>query len=125
MCAKKILLVDDDVFVLDAFSIYLKSKGYDVKVTTRGKEAFTIVRNEPYKVVILDINMPDLNGIDLCKMIRKENLDVYIISCSGASAYYDKDELEKVGFDVNLDKPMSFSVLQQAVDEAFKRVTSS
>ncbi len=48
-----------------------------MRTATRGKEALKILKSESFKVMILDITMPDMSGIDVCKKIREEKLDIY------------------------------------------------
>ncbi len=124
MRTRKILLVDDDIELLDALSILFESMDCDVRTTTSGKEALTILKNESYKVIFLDINMPEMNGIDLCKKIREKYLDVYIIACSGSGELFESEELNSIGFNDCLNKPMSLSILRKAVDIALKSFDS-
>ncbi|MDP3784953.1 MAG: response regulator [bacterium] len=72
---KKILIVDDDEFLLDMYALKFKESGFEVEVARGGEEALEKVRGglKP-EAVLLDIVMPTLDGFDVLKFIKKENL---------------------------------------------------
>ena len=71
MAKKRILLVDDEEELLDMMRIKLASWGYDVLTATGGKEAIRLVKTKVPDAVILDIKMPQLDGIETLRQIRK------------------------------------------------------
>lgn len=64
---KKILVVDDDPYILMSLEFLMKKNGYDVLVARNGTEAMAILREFLPDIVLLDIMMPDVNGYDICK----------------------------------------------------------
>ncbi len=70
--AKRILIVDDDELVLIALRELLKAEKYDVQTFSRGSEALKILDREDFDLLILDIVMPEMDGFELCKMIREK-----------------------------------------------------
>ena len=110
----KILLVDDEIELANMLKDYLKNEGFDVltKYTfTSGKESFD---NDVFNAVILDINLPDGSGLDLCKYIRSKT-DLPIILLSARSGEVDKIMGLGLGSDDYITKPFSASVLSARI----------
>ena len=74
-----ILLVDDEQDFLDPITFWLKTKGYGVRIASNGEEAIKLIEQEVPDIVLLDINMPVMNGIDTLKHIRKKHDDLPVI----------------------------------------------
>lgn len=70
--AKKILAVDDSKTMRDMVSFALKGAGYDVLLAEDGVDAINVLGGNPIDLVITDVNMPNMNGIDLVKKLRQE-----------------------------------------------------
>ena len=81
---KRILLTEDDSFIIDIYSRRLMEEGYKVDVARDGQTAFEKIKNSYPDLLILDINLPQINGCELLKMIRKDpktkSLKVIVIS---------------------------------------------
>lgn len=86
---KKILIVEDEELLLDAFSSVLKKRKYNVVGFSTGKEAIDYVRNNDNNIdlVILDIKLPDMSGLDVLEHIRKILPSVPIIMCTAYDAF--------------------------------------
>ena len=69
---QKILIVDDEKEIRDLIEIYLKSEGYETLKAADGEEALKILSMEEPDLIILDVMMPKMNGIDACLKIREE-----------------------------------------------------
>jgi len=74
-----ILLVDDEQDFLDPIAFWLEAKGYRVRIAPNGKEAIKLTEQEVPDIILLDINMPVMNGIDALKHIRKKHKDLPVI----------------------------------------------
>ena len=87
MDKKKILLVDDEPDFLEVIKIRLEANGYEVITASNGKEALETLKKEKVDAVLLDILMPQMNGIEALKNIRQDNkqLPVFMLT-----AYSDK-----------------------------------
>jgi DNA-binding response OmpR family regulator len=94
MEGKKILVVDDEPDFLEVSKIRLTASGYDVITASTGREALNKVKKEKPDAVLLDIVMPDCNGLDILKKMRRINkeLPIFIIT---AFSNEDKFELAK------------------------------
>jgi DNA-binding NtrC family response regulator len=93
----RILIVDDNEFVLDSFSIGLEDCGFELDLVNNPLDAFHLFYQQPYEIVILDIIMPIMNGIELLKHLKFINKNVKIIIISAfenmLSLFYDKNEI--------------------------------
>lgn len=105
----RVLVVDDDPTGLIALQAFLSSYGYEVATATNGQEAFEMIQAGDYRLVISDWEMPELNGIDLCRMVRKRQLAsyVYFILLTGRQAEEDLVQGLEAGADDFLRKPFN------------------
>jgi len=78
-----ILLVDDEQDFLDPIAFWLESKKYVVRTASNGEEAIKLIKNEIPNIILLDINMPVMNGIDTLKHIRENHADLPVIMITG------------------------------------------
>jgi DNA-binding NtrC family response regulator len=79
----KILIVDDDDSILSLMSDYLLQEGYSVKTTNNPLEALKVVEDGSAKIILTDIKMPEMNGIDLLEKVKKINGLVQVIIMTG------------------------------------------
>jgi len=119
---KKILVVDDEVLIIDMLKAALGSAGYTVLTAGSGEEAMEILRRESIMVMFLDLNLPGMNGLDLCKKIRKKNTIGIVFAMTGYSNFYGLLDCRTVGFDDFFVKPFKLDVLLKSVQEAFERL---
>jgi DNA-binding response OmpR family regulator len=105
---KRILAVDDDAPALSALKQNLAQRGYDVHTATNGEQALELIQREQFDLFILDVNMPGVNGIDVCKQIRQnpktQNTPVIFLTAKGMIA--DMLEGKNAGSDLYLVKPV-------------------
>ena len=73
MSTKKILLVDDERDILDFISYNLEAKGYNVKVASNGEEGISIAKEFKPDLILLDLMMPEMDGIETCERIREND----------------------------------------------------
>ena len=117
----RILLIEDETLVSDVIKKYLEKEGYEVYVTDNGSEALNLFRSLNPAMIILDLMLPDMDGEDICKEIRKES-DVYIIMLTAKSSLEEKIEGLGMGADDYLVKPLSPRELVARVNAVFRRV---
>ncbi|MBW2146793.1 MAG: response regulator [Deltaproteobacteria bacterium] len=118
--AKKILVVDDDDLVLIALTELLKPKDYEVTTALNGPEALGLLSRERFDLIILDIIMPEMSGLEVCRKVRdmEDYRDVPIIMLTAKSADEDREQGMEAGANLFLSKPISPQRLIQLVDEA-------
>jgi putative two-component system response regulator len=103
------LMVDDDELSLELLEGVLRELGYDVERAVNGKEAIEKLRREPIHLVITDWDMPEMNGLELCRAIRSEDFDgyVFIIMLTGRDSGKQRIEGLHCGADAFLTKPLN------------------
>ena len=99
-----ILVVDDEKEIRDLLEINLRSEGYIVFKASCGKEALEILNREEIDLVVLDIMMPDMDGLEVCKKLR-ENSNIPILMLSAKSEDMDKIQGIMTGADDYICKP--------------------
>ena len=116
----KILVVDDEKEIRNLIEIYLKNEGYDVIKACDGEEALEILEKEDIHLIILDIMMPKIDGIEVCKRVR-ENLNIPILMLSAKSEDMDKIQGIMTGADDYLTKPFNPLELSVRVKAILRR----
>ncbi len=115
-----ILVVDDDKEIVNAIEIYLKTEGYNIIKAYNGKEALQVLEKEKVHLVILDIMMPEKDGLETLEEIRK-NKSVPVILLSAKSEDYDKISGLNTGADDYITKPFNPLELIARVNSNIRR----
>ena len=115
-----ILVVDDEKEIRNLIEIYLKNEGYDVIKASSGLEALEIINNEDVQLIVLDIMMPEMNGLEVCSKIR-EKLTIPILMLSAKSEDMDKIQGIMTGADDYLTKPFNPLELSVRVKALLRR----
>lgn len=118
----RILVVDDEKEIVNAIEIYLSKEGYEILKAYNGKEALEIIKKQEIHLVILDIMMPEMDGIETAKEIRKQ-YSMPIIMLSAKSEDYDKILGLNMGADDYVTKPFSPMELIARVNSTIRRYT--
>ncbi len=123
----KILLVDDEPDILEFLSYNLKKEGYNVFIATNGKEAVAIAKKENPHLIILDVMMPDMDGIETCREIRDIPglKDVMIAFLTARSEDYSQIAGFDVGADDYINKPIKPRVLISRIKALLRRGANS
>ncbi len=117
-----VLVVDDDKEIVDSIAIFLKGEGYNVQKAYNGLEAIDKVMEKEIHLMLLDVMMPDLNGIDTLMKVR-ERKNIPIIMISAKSEDNDKILGLTAGADDYITKPFNPSELIARVKSAVRRYT--
>lgn len=117
----KILLIEDEKKIADTLSKGLKEMDYHVETAYDGKIGLRIFDSGDFNLIITDINLPGINGYDLCKDIRSRNQHIPIIMLTALSATEDKIEGFDAGADDYLVKPFEFKELLARIRVLLKR----
>jgi DNA-binding response OmpR family regulator len=118
--AQTILVVEDEASIASFVSLYLKNAGYQVRAVGTGSAALTHVAAELPALIVLDLNLPDLDGIEICRRIRKAS-DVPIIMLTARDEDVDKIIGLEVGADDYLTKPFNPRELVARVKSVLRR----
>jgi len=114
--SKRILIVDDQVAFIELFKEYFEDFGYEVVTSPLAKKAIEIFEQNPCDLVITDVVMPGMNGLDFLKELKKRQKDLHVIVISGFTTEEQVQEALKLGADVYLEKPFSLQKLKENVE---------
>ncbi len=118
-----ILVIEDETSIASFVSLYLTNAGYGVRAVTTGSAALTQMAAEPPSLVVLDLNLPDMDGIEICRRVRKTS-DVPILMLTARDEDVDKIIGLEVGADDYLTKPFNPRELVARVKSVLRRSTS-
>jgi len=116
----RILIADDEVEILNILKRYLEREGYTVVTASNGEEAIIKFNEHDFQLVILDIMMPRLDGIEVCKRLR-DKTNVPIIMLTAKDEEIDKVLGLKIGADDYLTKPFGINELMARIDAHLRR----
>lgn len=119
--AHKILLADDEQHILDTLRAYLEAEGFGVICMRTGREALAAFRHENPALVILDVMMPEMDGLSVARLIRKES-DVPIFFLTARVDDIDKVTGLELGADEYITKPFNPRVVVAQVRAMLRRV---
>ncbi len=121
----KILIVDDSTINNILLQNYLEAQGYDVLTALNGNEALQLIEKEQVDVMLLDMMMPGMNGLDVLSVLEKKGIHIptIIISAFGDANY--KAEALKLGALEYLDKPLNLNGLLQHIEHIFEHPSTS
>lgn len=120
---KQLLLIEDDATIIDFMEVVLSKENYQLKVAKTGMEALTLLQTESFDLLLLDLGLPDIDGIDLLKIVRKR-MAIPIIILSART-----NELEKVkaldhGADDYVTKPFGTHELLARIRTSLRHSTN-
>jgi CheY-like chemotaxis protein len=112
----RVLLVDDESDFVESMSLWLQAKGYSVSVAASGEKAIQMVKEQTPQIVFLDIKMPNMDGIETLRQIRKLNQKLPVIM---VTAYADEEkriESQKLNISGFFAKDDDLKVLQNTIE---------
>jgi len=122
MSEKTILVADDEAFMREIFEEFYRQAGYTVRAADNGEQALSILQQENIEVMFLDLNMPRMGGLDLCRKIRKNNPIACIYAVTGNATFSELRSCREAGFDDYFTKPVDGEILLKAAADAFERI---
>jgi two-component system, OmpR family, alkaline phosphatase synthesis response regulator PhoP len=121
----RILLVEDEPSVRLTVTDLLVDEGYDVETASDGPSGLKRASEEPYDVVLLDIMLPGMNGLDVCRELRRLGKDVAVLMLTARGQLTDKVVGLKLGADDYLVKPFEPAELLARIEALLRRVRKS
>jgi len=121
MADKKVLVVDDDVKTAELVKLYLDRDGYQVFTAHNGIEALRLARESYPDLIVLDLMLPDIDGLEICRTLRRES-DVPIIMLTARTTDQDKLAGLDLGADDYVTKPFSPKELAARVRVVLRRL---
>lgn len=119
---KTVLVADDESLVRELLSLKLREKGYEVFEAADGQETLQIVQDKMPELVLLDVKMPEVDGFQVCRTIKKsEKLNnIKIVMFSAKAELVDRHDGLRAGADYYLTKPARFGEILKVI-EGFAR----
>lgn len=117
----RILLVEDEARIADTLKQGLVENGYEVEVAYDGQIGHRLFQSGDFGLIVLDINLPGLNGYELCKLIRAANAQIPVIMLTALSTLDDKIEGYDAGADDYIIKPFEFRELLMKIRVLLRR----
>jgi len=116
--AEKVLLIDDEVEFLGNLSERMELRGMNVTTAESADKAVTALDNNDYDAIVLDLQMPDMNGIDLLKIIKKSHPEAQVILLSGHATLDAGIQAMKLGAMDFMEKPADLESLSEKIKKA-------
>ncbi len=117
----KILVVEDDEIISDAVVEYLSDQHYAVEATYDGKSAWELLEVFTYDLILLDVMLPEMDGITLCRKLRNQGMDIPILMLTGRDTLDNKIEGLDAGADDYLVKPFELEELSARIRALLRR----
>lgn len=122
MSEKRLLVVDDEKVILHLFEKAFSKFGCEVYTATSGEAALEIVEKQKIHVMFLDLNMPEMDGLELCRRIKAQLPMSVIYAMTGYASLFDLAACREVGFDDYFKKPVNLDLLKEAAHQGFMKI---
>jgi len=116
---KRLLIVDDDPNIRLLFSETLKMDGYDVKTASTGSQALQMIFENKFNLLILDIKMPGIHGLEILRKVREKGSKIPIVICSAFEGMKDDFTIRSLGISDYLVKPVDIKILSSSIRKLF------
>ena len=117
---KKVLIVEDEENMVSFIQMELKYEGYEVEVANDGRRAVALALEKDFDLILLDLMLPGINGLEVCRRIRKEK-DTPIIMLTARDSVMDKVTGLQTGADDYVSKPFAIEELLARMEVIFRR----
>lgn len=122
---KKLLIVEDEPSILKLLTYNLEQEGYEIESSMDGAEGLQLALNNNYDMVLLDLMLPSMNGMDICRNLRQAKVEVPIIMLTAKDTEIDKILGLEIGADDYITKPFSPREVVARMKAIFRRYTTS
>ena len=118
--ARRVLVVDDNLDAARSLVALLNVKGHRARMALDGSQALALAEDMQPEVILMDIGMPGLNGLETCRRLREQpwGRQITIVALTGLGQASDRAESERAGFDAHLVKPVDFTTLSRVLANA-------
>ncbi len=115
MTKNKILIVDDEPNVCQFLAEYLEYRGFETLIRYSGKDAIESIKAEPFDAILLDLIMPEMNGLEVLEHIRQMKITVPVIIVTGVKDKHVADDAMSLGAVDFIPKPIDLDRLEQSL----------
>jgi two-component system alkaline phosphatase synthesis response regulator PhoP len=119
---KSILIVEDDREISDLMKLHLKDQGYSITKIFNGKQALQLAQTKEHDLILLDILLPGLDGMEICRELREQKITTPILMLTSKSDEIDKVLGLELGADDYMTKPFSIRELISRIKALFRRM---
>ena len=119
---KKILVVDDEPQIRELLEAVFDQVGFSVVAAGSAEDALEILGRENPQIMFFDLKLPDMNGIEFCRQVRKDFPVAFIFAMTGYASLFDIGDCRRAGFDDYLVKPVAVDELQRAANDAYEKL---
>jgi CheY-like chemotaxis protein len=116
------MIVDDEFSIRDLFQSAFSDAGYSVYLAENSEQALQILTQDEIDLIFLDLKLFGMNGIELCRQIKKDKPVSIIYAITGWTGLFEVEECREAGFDDYFTKPFQLNVLFKAVEDAFEKL---
>jgi len=116
--SEKVLLVDDETDFLEVMSERMTTRGLEVSTSTSAKDALKLTQDENYDAVVLDLMMPEMDGIEALAALKEKHPELQIILLTGHGSVEKGVEAMKLGAMDFLEKPIDMNALTEKIKQA-------
>ncbi len=121
----KILIIEDDIQLNTTITNFLKYKGFDTTSIYDGEDALNLIDKNTYNLYIIDINIPNLSGLELLRYIRQKDLNTPVIIITASMELENLKTAYKMGCDEYIKKPFYLEELEIKIDKFYKQTNIS
>lgn len=118
---EKILVIDDEEMIRDFIQRALTRQGYAVKTVGQSREALEIIAKEVFDIIIIDLRMPEVNGMELSRKIKESTPQTSVIIITGLASYETEEAAKKLGIENYLAKPFGLDELRSIVKKCLEK----
>ncbi len=122
MSEKKILVVDDEKAIVNLLKQAFARAGFEVVTAGSAEEALKVLETEDIYVMFLDLNLPQMNGIELCRRIKKDKPMSVIFAVTGYASLFELVDCREAGFEDYFKKPADIKTLVKVANDAFEKI---
>jgi DNA-binding NtrC family response regulator len=115
---EKVLLVDDEKEFIDTLAERMQTRGMDVEKTTSAKTALKLVEEGSFDAVVLDLQMPEMDGLEVLKILKEKKPEIQVILLTGHATVEKGIEAMKLGAMDLVEKPADLAVLTEKIQKA-------
>ena len=124
MIKSRILIVDDEEEICDMLADFLQDHGYETFIATTGSESLALVKAARPHLMLLDIRMPEMSGIDILRDVRSVDKEIGVIMITGYQDVEIAQEALKIGASDFVTKPIDLNYLETSVQTKLKAMLS-
>jgi CheY-like chemotaxis protein len=117
-----VLVVEDDELIRGIFVDIIKSKGYSVLEGTNGREALQILEEQPINIIVSDMKMPVMDGLQLLREVKSKHPEIPVVVITGFDNVYTEQQVMAAGADAYVTKPFKVEDVSSTLQEVHQRI---